>query len=61
MVELYGQLYYDYCAGNAMSWDKVSATRAYRLWEKIDPDSRYVKDMGQMIEDVKQDLHDWSR
>ena len=44
-----------------MSWDKVSATRAYRLWEKIDPDSRYVKDMGQMIEDVKQDLHDWSR
>ena len=61
MVDLYGELYYDYCAGNAMSWDKVSATRAYRLWQRIDPDSRYVKDMGQMIEDVKQDLHDWSR
>lgn len=61
MVGLYGELYYAYCAGNAMSEGRVHATRAYRLWERIDPDSRYVKDMGQMIEDVRENLHDWSR
>ncbi len=61
MVSLYGQLYYDYCAGNQMSRDQVQATRAYRLWERIDPDNRYVKDMGQMMEDVRREQHDWSR
>ncbi|MCI9163420.1 MAG: metallophosphoesterase [Lachnospiraceae bacterium] len=61
MAGLYGELYYAYCAGNGMSQDRIQATRAYRLWERIAPDSRYVKDMGQMIEDVRQDLHDWRK
>lgn len=59
MAGLYGMLYYDYCAGNQMSRDGVRATKAYALWQRVDPDNEYVKDMGQMIEDVKQDLHDW--
>lgn len=59
MAELYAELYYNYCAGNRMSWDLVRTTRAYKLWQRVAPDSKYVAEMGQMIEDVKEDLHDW--
>lgn len=59
MADIYGQMYYDYCAGNQMSRDSIYAARAYKLWERIGPDSRYKKEMGQMIEDVKQDQHCW--
>jgi 3',5'-cyclic AMP phosphodiesterase CpdA len=59
MAALYSELYFDYCAGNRMNWDHVRTTKAYRLWERLAPDNRYVKNMSQMIEDVKQDLHDW--
>lgn len=60
MANLYANLYYDYCAGNRMSWDTVLMTRAYRLWQRVSPDSKYVAEMGEMIEDVKEDLHDWA-
>lgn len=60
MADLYADLYYDYCAGNRMSWDLVRTTRAYKLWQRVEPDSKYVAEMGQMIEDVKEDLHDWT-
>lgn len=60
MANLYAELYYDYCAGNRMSWDMVRTTRAYKLWQRVEPDSIYVAEMGQMIEDVKEDLHDWN-
>ena len=59
MAALYSELYFDYCAGNRMNWDQVRTTKAYQLWERFAPDNRYVKNMSQMIEDVKQDLHDW--
>ena len=59
MADLYAELYYNYCAGNRMSWDLVRTTRAYKLWQRVAPDSKYVAEMGQMIEDVKEDLHDW--
>lgn len=59
MADLYAELYYNYCAGNRMSWDLVRTTRAYKLWQRAEPDSKYVAEMGQMIEDVKEDLHDW--
>lgn len=61
MADLYALLYYDYCAGNAMSRDEVNAARAYRLWQRLAPDSRYVKEMSQMMEDVRQAQHVWSR
>lgn len=59
MADLYANLYYDYCAGNRMTWDAVEMTRGYQLWQRLSPDSRYVAEMGEMIEDVKEDLHDW--
>lgn len=61
MADLYSGLYYDYCAGNRMEWDDVRFTRAFRLWERFESDSRYKKNMSQMVEDVKQDLHGWRR
>ncbi|MGL5434770.1 MAG: metallophosphoesterase [Lachnospiraceae bacterium] len=59
MAQLYADLYFDYCAGNRMSWDVVKATRSYQVWQRVSPNSKYVAEMGQMIEDVKKDLHDW--
>ncbi len=59
MAVLYANLYYDYCAGNRMTWDAVQTTKAYLLWQRVSPDSKYVAEMGEMIEDVKDDLHDW--
>lgn len=60
MAGLYAELYYNYCAGNRMSWDSVRTTAAYRLWQRVDPGGRYTAELGQMIEDVREDLHDWS-
>lgn len=59
MAALYSGMYFDYCAGSRLDWDYVRTEKAYRLWERFAPDSRYVKNMWQMIEDAKQDLHDW--
>lgn len=59
MAGLYAQLYYDYCAGNRMSWNQVRTTAAYRLWQRVEPEGRYTAELGQMIEDVREDLHDW--
>lgn len=59
MAVLYANLYYDYCAGNRMTWDEVEMTKAYLLWQRVSPDSKYVAEMGEMIEDVKEDLHGW--
>ena len=61
MADLYALLYYDYCAGNRMRRDEVNDSRACRLWDRLAPDSRYVKEMNQMMEDVRQAQHDWSR
>lgn len=61
MATLYANLYYDYCAGNRMTWDTVQMTKAYKLWQRVSPDSRHVAEMGEMIEDVKEDLHVWEQ
>lgn len=61
MAQLYADLYFNYCAGNRMVQDAVISERSYKLWQRVAPDSKYVKDMGQMMEDVKEDHHDWSR
>lgn len=60
MAALYANLYYDYCAGNRMTWDSVQMTKAYQLWQRVAPESKYVAEMGEMIEDVKEDHHDWN-
>lgn len=61
MAGLYADLYFDYCAGKRLSWDKVRAERSYKLWQRVMPDSDYVKKMGQMLEDVREDLQDWKK
>lgn len=59
MSRLYANLYYDYCAGNRMTWDEVRTTKAFKLWERLYPDSTYMAEMRRMVEDVRKDLHDW--
>lgn len=59
MAELYANLYFDYCAGNRMTWDSVSTTGGYQLWRRVEPHSSYVAKMGEMIEDGKKELHGW--
>jgi len=61
MAQLYADLYFNYCAGNRMVQDAVISERSYKLWQRVLPDSTYVKEMGQMMEDVKEDHHDWRR
>lgn len=60
MAQLYADLYFNYCAGNRMDQNQVTTERNYKLWQRVSPDSKYVKEMGQMMEDVKYDHHDWS-
>lgn len=60
MANLYAELYFDYCAGNRISLDMVDTTKAYKLWERVAPDSRYMAEMGQMIADVRDAMHGWS-
>ena len=60
MKTLYANLYLDYCEGNRMSWDQVDVTKGYKLWLRVSPNSEYVDRMSQMVEDVQEDLHDWS-
>lgn len=59
MAQLYADLYFNYCAGNRMVQNAVISERSYKLWQRVAPDSTYVKEMGQMMEDVKEDHHDW--
>jgi len=60
MSELYAGLYYNYCAGNRMEWRDVYTTKAYKFWERLCPDSRYMSEMSGMALDVREDQHDWA-
>lgn len=60
MARLYANLYYDYCAGNQMTWGEVHTTKGYKLWERLYPDSSYMAEMRRMVADVRENMHDWS-
>lgn len=59
MAGLYGEIYYDYCAGNFMDRREFCSARARRLWERTNPDNGYMKDMDQMLADAGTDMHEW--
>ncbi len=59
MADLYAELYYQYCNGNAMAWSEVRTTSAYRLWERVYPDGEYTAGIAQMIRDVRTGQHTW--
>ena len=61
MARLYSELYFDFCHGNRLRGDEVKSTKAYRLWERVAPDSRYMAEMRAMMADVSTELHDWGR
>lgn len=60
MAGLYAELYLDYCNGNRTHWSEVRATRAYKLWERVEPDNVYMRRMGEMVEDLRNNLRDWN-
>lgn len=43
-----------------MTWDRVRMTSIYRVWERVLPDDILTIEMKQMIEDVRENQHDWS-
>ena len=59
MAGMYGDIYYDYCAGNFMDRGERFSTRACRLWERLDPGNGYMKDMEQMLADAREAMHEW--
>lgn len=59
MAGLYSRLYFNYCAGRRMEWGEVRAEDAYRVWEKFDPSSPYVKKMKEMADDANKDQYAW--
>ncbi len=59
MAGLYGDIYYDYCAGNSMERRERYSTRAGRLWERMNLNNGYMEDMDQMLADTKEGMHDW--
>lgn len=59
MTELYAQIYYDYCRGEAVDGKEVRKSRAYQLWERNRPDHRYRTDMDDMLGDMTKKNFVW--
>lgn len=60
MAGLYAELYFDYCAGNPINRAEIRSEKAYQLWERVEPEHRYMLEMDQMMEDVRAAMHVWS-
>ena len=61
MVNLYANLYVDYCAGRPIDRKSVTSTRGYGLWMRVAPDSRYLKEMEEMMRDTETSHREWAQ
>ena len=61
METLYANLYVDYCAGFPIDRRVVTSTRGYGLWMRAAPDSRYVREMEEMMLDTEVSHRQWSQ
>lgn len=60
MAALYADIYYDYIKGRQMDRSVVERTEAWQLWERMDPDNVYKKEIHKMVEDCKTNHLEWS-
>lgn len=61
MKNLYANLYVDYCAGYPIDRKSVTSTRGYGMWLRAAPDSKYVKEMEEMMEDASVSHRQWTQ
>ena len=60
MASLYADLYFPYCAGEALSWSDAKQTSAYTLWKRVDPKGKKMKEMQSMAADSYVARQSWS-
>lgn len=61
MLELYGNLYLDYCSGRPIDRRSVVSTLGYEMWMRVGPDSRYAKELEEMMKDSARGSREWTR
>lgn len=61
MLELYGNLYLDYCSGMPIDRTAVTSTFGYEMWMRVGSDSRYVREMEEMMKDSEKGSRRWAQ
>lgn len=61
MLELYGNLYLDYCSGMPIDRAAVTSTFGYEMWMRVGSDSRYVREMEEMMKDSEKGSRRWAQ
>ena len=59
MAAVYGQVNYEYCAGEAADKEEIKDSEGYRLWERNGRDSRELALIDKMMADLKEDNISW--
>ena len=60
MASMYADLYFPYCLGEAVPWNDAKTTKAYTLWQRVDPRGKKFKEMQSMAEDSRTPRQSWT-
>ena len=60
MASMYADLYFPYCLGEAVPWNDAKTTKAYTLWQRVDPKGKKFKEMQSMAEDSRTPRQSWT-
>lgn len=60
MASMYADLYFTYCLGEAVPWNDAKTTKAYTLWQRVDPKGKKFKEMQSMAEDSRTPRQSWT-
>ena len=60
MASMYADLYFPYCLGEAVPWNDAKTTKAYTLWQRVDPKGKKYKEMQSMAEDSRTPRQSWT-
>lgn len=59
MGSLYAEIYYNYTKGIRMNRRQVEASEDWKLWERMDPDSAYHREIRKMLADCEKEHLSW--
>ena len=60
MASMYADLYFPYCLGETVPWNDAKTTKAYTLWQRVDPKGKKFKEMQSMAEDSRTPRQSWT-
>ena len=60
MALMYADLYFPYCLGEAVPWNDAKTTKAYTLWQRVDPKGKKFEEMQSMAEDSRTPRQSWT-